>query len=249
MSKLPETQQSLSRWLRQRERTALRQRQTSAFARSGTSVTAEGAQSLDGTLTVTPGTGFVSIDGSLGVHGTAAFDGSTTIGGDLVVAGTLSLPNSIVPNAALATPVGVPTYVYDAAASFALTTTESIQGTYTAIVPAGRTSAVISVIARLYAANPNTTGGIGGTGGDYLYCRVHVTRDDAMGPATYGDAMKVLVPGNGAGLNTAPHFAVLTALVPGSHIVIDTLVSTSLLSWALSTDNETHTVGTIEWLA
>jgi len=70
-----------------------------------------------------------------------------------------------------------------------------------------------------------------------------------MGPDTYGDAMKVWVAGNGAGLNTAPHFAVLTALVPGSHITIDTRVSTSLLSWALFTGNETHTVGTIEWLA
>ena len=53
MSKLPSTGPSLQRYLRQQAHTAQRQQQSSAFARSGTSVTAEGVTTVDGTQNLT----------------------------------------------------------------------------------------------------------------------------------------------------------------------------------------------------
>ena len=72
----------------------------------------------------------------------------------------------------------------------------------------GFTSAVVAVTSRVYAANPNTTGGFG-PGGDFLYC---ATKVDTQA----GSAMPLVVLGsNSTGIHYSPFSALLTGLVGG----------------------------------
>ena len=231
MSRLPSTGPSLQRWLRQQERKAQRQQQSSAFARSGTSVTAEGVVTVDGEL---------DINGPLAVHGTADFDGDTTIGGNAAITGTLSLPAGIIDNAALASPVK-PQSVYFSAPNFAVSTTPSAKASSTFTVPAGFTSAVVSVNSRIYAINPNTTGGWDSAGADFLYAESKIGADN-------GTAMPLMVAGsNYSGINFSPFSTVLTGLTGGGTFTITVVASTMYQTWAANTSNAAEVSGSILW--
>ena len=232
MSRLPSTGPSLQRWLRQQERKAQRQQQSSAFNRSGTSVTAEGVQSLDGTLTVAPDTGFVSIDGSLGVHGTAAFDGSTTIGGDLTVAGTLSLPNAIIGNDALTNMVA-PASVQDSLMGFAIPTPSAVVRAKSLTVPAGITSALVTVTVRVFGVN--STAGL-----DSLVTNFQI----GGAPRTWTET--VTVGAGGMGKTIATHTDSLTLLTPESTFNVAVYAGCTA-GWAANALNGAWIDGYVLW--
>jgi len=242
MSRLPSTGPSLQRWLRQQERKAQRQQQSSAFARSGTTVVAEDVTEVDGTLDVVGALivdGTETVNGPLAVHGTAAFDGDTTIGGNAAITGTLSLPAGIIGNDALTSPV-VPQAVYFNASNFSLNTSPAVKASQTITVPAGFTSAVVSVTARIYAANPNTTGGMG-PGGDYLYGKATIDGADCI-------ALPVIVLGSGSsGVSVSSFSVVKTGLTPGGTFVISAVGITAYLTWAAYTTNVAEVSGFIQW--
>ena len=236
MSRLPSTGPSLQRWLRQQERKAQRQQQSSAFNRSGTSVTAEGVTTVDGELDVV---------GNLDVTGTAAFDGNTTIGGNAAITGTLSLPAGIIGNDALTSPV-VPQSVFGSITNFALTarnpvTTADVIKTVTITVPAGMTSAVISVISRVFAINNNTTGGINTFGADYFFAQT--------GIAGFLDtALPKVVDGSGSSdIAISPFAKVLTGLTPGGTFTVTIGACSDYLNWAASASNLATVSGNILW--
>jgi hypothetical protein len=185
---------------------------SSAFNLSGASVTAEGVVTVDGELDVT---------------------------GAMVVGGTLSLPAGIIDNAALASPV-VPQTVFLSANNFAVDVTPSAKVTTTITVPAGFTTAVVTVTGRVYAINPNTTGGFG-TGGDFLYASARVNTDACNG-------MPLVVLGsNSSGINVAAFSTVLTGLTGGDTFTISVRASTAYLTWAANTSNAAEVSGMILW--
>jgi hypothetical protein len=198
-------------------------------------VTAEGAQSLDGTLTVTPDSGFVSIDGSLGVHGTAAFDGLTTIGGDLVVAGTLSLPNAIIGDDALVNP-SMPLLVTFGATNFALNTTDTTVASLTVTVPPGVTRASVFVVSRVGMKNTAASADsfrsypvIGGFTGTSWWVPL-------LSPGGYGD------------VSVVPLAITLTGLTPGATFDLTIKAQTATLTWTANTANLAEMAGSISWL-
>ena len=197
---------TLSRHLRQQQRQMVRMVNSSAFARSGTTVTAEGVVTVDGELDVT---------------------------GAMVVGGTLSLPAGIIDNAALASPV-VPQTVFLGANNFAVDVTPSAKVTTTITVPAGFTSAVVSVIGRVYAVNTTAST-------DFLYASARVNSDACNG-------MPLVVLGsNSSGINVAAFSTVLTGLVGGGTFTTSVRASTAYTSWAASTSNAVEMTTTILW--
>ena len=151
MSKLPDANPTLTAYLVRQRRQAERQANSSAFNRSGTSVTAEGVQTVDGDLIID---GTETVNGPLAVHGTAAFDGNTTIGGNAAITGTLSLPAGIIDNAALTSPVSPSAWHADSGSTvFAVSTTHTDRATTTVTVPAGYTQALIFAVGQASAVN------------------------------------------------------------------------------------------------
>jgi len=219
MSRLPSTGPSLQRYLRQQARTAQRQQQSSAFNLSGTSVVAENVTEVDGTLNVV---------------------GNLNVSGPAVITGTLSLPAGIINNDALANPT-MGQKVYASAQNFAPSTTLTTVLTTTITVPAGFTTADVDVIARVYAINPNTTGGSNGAGADYLNVRPSIASFDGFGLqlATGGS--------NGSNINVAPVATVLTGLTPGGTFNVTAKVVTMFLAWGANTDNTVILSGLISW--
>jgi len=216
MSRLPSTGPSLQRYLRQQARTAQRQQQSSAFNLSGTSVVAEDVTEVDGSLNVV---------------------GSLNVSGPAVITGTLSLPAGIIDNAALASPV-VPQAVYFSD-SHTLIAASAIVSTATFTVPAGFTSAIVSVAVQANGVNQNTTGGDDGLGGDTLY--LDITVGAVVGAASFR------VPGNfirGGGVALAA--TVLTGLSPGGTFDIPVEARTGYFTWTLGIS--TVVSGSILWL-
>ena len=172
-------------------------------------------------------------------------DSSLTVGGSLdvtgpmVVGGTLSLPAGIIDNAALASPV-IPESVYDIATNFGLTISYVTKTSVTVEVPAGFTKAVVAMVGRVFAYNPNTTGG-GGDGADYLYGRVTIA-------GVAGVGLPSVVPGwSSSGLNVAPMSRVLSGLTPGSTFDILLSARTSYAAWAAHADHNAELSGNIMW--
>jgi len=115
------------------KRNAKRQANSSAFARSGTSVSAEGVVTVDGTLSVVGDldvSGNADVTGPLAVHGTAAFDGATTIGGTLGVTGPATIGGTL--GVTGATTLSAPTTV---SGSLGVTGPMTVTGTLS--LPAG----------------------------------------------------------------------------------------------------------------
>jgi hypothetical protein len=212
MSKLPQIQ-TLTSYLRDERRLAQRQQQSSAFNLSGTSVTAAGETTVDGKLTVT---------------------------GAMVVGGTLSLPAGIIDNAALASPV-MPQDIFFSAFNFALSTTSTVKASATITVPAGFTSAVVSVVSRVFAYNPNTTGGIGGIGGDYL------GGVSVIAGASGNDLQSVVLGSGSSGVLVSPYTDVLSGLTPGGTFVLSVKAHSGFLAWSTTTGNTAEMSGTILW--
>lgn len=224
MSKLPDANPTLTAYLVRQKRQAERQASSSAFARSGTRVSAEGVTTVDGELIV---------DGSETVNGTLDVAGTLDVTGDTVIGGTLSLPNGIVDNAALASPVK-PQAVYFSAQGFALSTGGATLASSTITVPAGFTSAVVSVAGRVFATNPTV-------GADYLSA---VARIDGL----EGYWLPLLVGGSGgSNINVSPYSRVLSGLTGGGTFVLAVLGSVTYANWAYNGGNTAEVSGSILW--
>jgi len=219
MSRLPETGPSLQRYLRQQARKAQRQQQSSAFNLSGTSVTAPGEQTVDGSLNVT---------GNLEVSGHAA------------ITGTLSLPAGIINNDALASPVEVGSIYLDVT-NFGLTTSWVSLASATVTVPAGFTSALVTVTGQVGANNPHTTGGSNSAGGDYIYCRPFIG-------ATFGNSLgAILLGSNGWAYDITPRSTVLTGLTGGGTFTVGVQGKVAFVNMAADAINEAVLSGDILW--
>lgn len=211
MSKLPEIR-TLSKYLRDEKRQTVRMQQSSSFSRSGTSVTAEGVTQVDGTL---------SVVGNLEVSGHAA------------ITGTLSLPAGIIDNAALANPV-VPQGIFFFAQNFAVTTTAATYATQTVTVPAGFTSAVVTVVSRLAAVNSTASA-------DYLSA---VTKIAGIG----GKSFQHMVAAGQTDFNVSPFSTVLTGLTGGGTFDLEVRGNVQVANWAANTANTAEMTGSILWL-
>jgi len=218
VSKLPSLGPSLTGWLREEHRQAQRQANSSSFNRSGMSATAEGEMTVDGALVV---------DGTLTVAGNLA------VSGHAAITGTLSLPAGIIGNDALTSPVA-PGLIYAIEQGFSLATSDAAFLTRTVTVPAGFTSAVVSVVGRVFAINPNT-------GYDYLSA---VSKINGTG----GASIPLLVGGSGgSGINVSPFSRVLTGLTPGGTFSLEVRGNTNTASWAANGANTCELSGTILW--
>lgn len=225
MSRLPETGPSLLRELRRRERLALRQAQSSAFARSGTRVSAEDVTEVSGQMQSADFDGDLAT-GNAGTKGWA-------LNAFRAAFGELFLRPGSVENDALASPVK-PQGIYTVAQNFALATTDVAVTSQTITVPAGFTSAVISVVGRVYATNPNAAY-------DYL---VIVSKISGTGGAN----LPLLVGASGgSGINVSPYSRVLTGLTSGGTFVVEVRAYVSIANWAANAQNTAELSGTIHW--
>ena len=214
MSKLPTTALTLSRHLRQQQRQMVRLADTSAFALSGTSVTAEGVVTVDGELDVT---------------------------GAMVVGGTLSLPAGIVGNDALTSPV-VPQAVYLQVSNFALTTSEVTLASSVITVPAGFTSAIVTLIGQVRCYNLHSTGGSNGAGGDYVLSQ-------PFAGSHYGNALGAILLGSGGdSYDITPLTAILTGLTGGGTFTVGIQGASYYVDMAANTYNSAVLSGNILWL-
>jgi len=193
--------------------------QSSSFNRSGLAPTAEGVTTVDGELDVT---------------------GTLDVTGNTVIGGTLSLPAGIINNDALTSPV-VPLVVYGMSTSFGLTTSWVTQCSTTITVPAGFTSCVVSVSARGFATNPNTTGGSNSAGGDFFYVRAVIGGSHGIGFPT-----RVLGSGDSVSV-VGPFSCVISGLTSGGTFTVTCDVTTMFLSWATNTNNTAEVSGSILW--
>jgi len=174
------------------------------------------------------------------VDGTLNVVGNLNVSGPAVITGTLSLPAGIIDNAALASPV-VPQSVNFTSSNFAIGTAVAVRASSTITVPAGFTSAVVTVIARVLGFNPNTTAGSNGTGGDWLYIAAQI--DTAVG-IYHGD---VVLGSNDSNISVDGLSTVLTGLTGGDTFMCKVNVCSGLLDWGTSVNNAAEMSGTILW--
>ena len=224
MSKLPSTGPSLQRWLRQQERKAQRQQQSSAFARSGTSVTAEGV------VTVAGAQQSADFDGDLATRDAGSAGWAMNAGA--AAFGDLILRPGSVNNDALTSPV-VPQGVWFYAQNFAVTTAAGTFASSTITVPAGMTSAVVTVVSRLAVVNSTAAA-------DYLSCVSKIAGSGGLS----------LQHGINAGFtdfNVSPFSKVLSGLTPGGTFLLEVQGNTAVATWAANAANTAEMTGTILW--
>ena len=223
-----------------RELRTMRQAMNHLLDNSGIHLTGPKAFDIDGDVNVTglmKGSGF---DGDLD-----AGDAGTTgwaMDGDRAAFGELILRPGSIGNDSLTDPVK--TEVYRAQASnFALTAaTLQEKCGVNVTVPPGFTQAQVSGVARLYAANPNSTGGADGTGTDALYVQVEIAGQTSAATPTG-------VSGSGGFATTVSFDAfVLTGLTPGSTIRVAANGASAVANIAASGQNYVNVVATITWL-
>ena len=194
-------------------------------------------------LTVTGGLvvdGSETVNGPLAVHGTATFDGDTTIGGNAAITGTLSLPAGIIDNAALANPIQVQSIYLDVS-NFVVTTSYVSLASATITVPAGFTSALVTVSGQVGCFNPHTTGGSDGVGGDFLLCRPNVG-------TTLGIPLGTQFPGNNWwGHDVTLLSTVRTGLSGGGTFSVGISASVDYANMAAFAANEAVLSGNILW--
>jgi len=173
-------------------------------------------------------------------------DSSLTVGGSLdvtgpmVVGGTLSLPAGIIDNAALANPIEVQSIYLDVQ-NFAVTTSWATLASATITVPAGFTSALVTVVGQVGCNDPHTTGGSNGTGGDYIYCRPFIGTPVGSALGT------ILLGSNGWAYDVAARSTVLTGLTGGGTFTVGVQGCVAFANMAADAVNEAILSGNILW--
>lgn len=195
-----------------------------------------------------PGPGVVQVDGALVVQGGEARSGNYTAGSTgwrLRPDGTIEMNDAqirggIIGNDALTSPTKSEA-IYASTTNFSLTTTPTNKLTKTLTVPTGFTSAAITVTARVFIFNPNTTGGYDGAGGDYLYGAANIA-------GLNGWSLPLAVSGSsGSGTNISTFSTVLTGLTPGGSVLVQAEAQTAFASVAADPGNTAELSGMVTW--
>lgn len=188
------------------------------------------SRNFDGTTNpLVPGTQGWALDSA----GDADFSGDTTIGGNLVVGGTLSLPNGIINNAALANPI-VATSNQASASPFALPviTNFAVGGTVRATVnftvPTGFTQAIVLASVNDSAINSTASD-------DYLYS--FLTVSGTGGRVAYSPS--ATTPAGKSAAATLTVINLVTGLTGGGTITIQSRPGTGNGAWASNASNGT----------
>ena len=144
-------------------------------------------------------------------------------------------------NAMLTSPVA-PGILYTAAQGFSVTTTMTARASITVTCPEGFTEAAISAVGRVFAYNPNTTGGSNGAGADYLSVQTAIA-------GYYGYALPLSIGGSGgSNVGNGPFSTILPGLTPGDTFTVTVSAQSSFLGWAANASNTAEISGSILWL-
>lgn len=157
--------------------------------------------------------------------------------------GELFLRPGSLSNDYLTSPV-VPGVARNAATGFSLTAGTLVEKVaLDLIVPDGTTRLLCTAAARLYALNPNTTGGSNGSGGDALYVSIR------LGSSTATVATPTGLSGSGGFATTSTDESYsLTGLIPGSTLRLSVLCASGYANLAANTDNRASFSATLLWL-
>jgi len=202
------------------------------------------ARNLDqGTITPAAGMGIRTGD----FDGTDFAHPGTTgnyFGGDGLVANSLYLRPGSVSNDALTNPV-IPDTASVRATNFAVSGGAfALLGTATKAVPAGFSQLLVTASGWLFARNPNTTGGVDGTGTDAMYCFVRVTGSDGNSDSTaYGQG----ISGFGGFTTATSGVSALKTGLTGS-VTLQIWGGTSVQSFATNAQNSATLSATLLWL-
>lgn len=164
-------------------------------------IVVEGSETVNGPLSIN---GATDITGTMDVTGSADFTGNVRIGG------TLELPNGIINNDALASPIFTAAG-YGDSYEFAVPTGETTVASATIPVPAGYTKATVTGIGAIYLYNSATTGNFG-------YGRVYV--DWPSGPSNFGAKIPFALGPNGGSGNSSPNRLVEKSGLSGGNITV-----------------------------
>lgn len=224
MSKLPQTEQSLSRWLRQEHRQAQRQASSSAFARSGITVTSEGVTTVTGTLTLQPATITATELALAAVTTPALADGSVT---------APALGPGSVGYAALVAPT-LPAAVNLTATAFAPTATWAEVVGLDLTVPTDCTRLLVTATCWCYAVNNSASA-------DDLHTRLSLGATDGQ---------EFLTPLAVAGYGTiSAGLAVLAdSLVPSTTVRLKASTRTTTGAWTTDAANTATVAASLTWL-
>jgi hypothetical protein len=172
-------------------------------------------------------------------------DGVTQVDGNLVVLGDFTALGKI-SNDALVNPV-LPGDVSFGVENFSITAGTYTQiGSATRTVPDGFTRALVNASVWMFARNPNTTGGVDGTGTDAIFCYVRVTGSDGdtdSKPKGQG------ISGFGGFTTATSGLGKLkTGLTPGSSLTFKAFAASSSQDLAADVQNSLDMMGTVLWL-
>lgn len=137
-------------------------------------------------------------------------------------------------NDALTNPAG-PQGIYDASYNFALSSFATTIRTITITVPAGRTSATVLAISRLYAVNPTTSD-------DRI-----VTWTSIAGVAANNLPSTLAPASGGSTISISPMMKVLSGLTSGSTFTITVEGGSWIANWAANAANTLEVTGMIFW--
>jgi hypothetical protein len=160
---------------------------------------------------------------------------------EAMAVGRLILRPGSIGNDSLTNPVAASVHKCSASA-FSLSLTDTEKAGVNITVPAGFTQAQAVISGRMYAINPNTTGGADTTGTDALYVRVGIA-------ANYSTATPTGISGsNGFATTTCDDAYVLTGLTPGGTIRLNVLGSCAYQPISATADNFISATASISWL-
>lgn len=220
MSAIPEPWPDLAKRLRKIEEQLRRLSNASPFFGTGIHPTAGGGMDSD------------SFDGDLATN-----DAGTTgwaFNDQKVAVGELILRPGSIGNDSLTSPV-VPGIVSDSTTTFAVTTTNGAKLSGSIPVPEGFTSAAISVVARVFALDNDTTEPI-----DYLYSSVTV------GGTTSAEVPLAVSDNGGSGTSISPLSVVLTSL--SSTVAYSVSAHSAFTNWgAADSLNRVNISGSVLW--
>jgi hypothetical protein len=211
--------------LRDHERSIRQQAMVSKLARTGLSVPDAQVTAVDGDL-----------QAESFVHGSA--------GWRMQAGGNAEFNDITIRGAAVGidAPVLIQT-VRSAAANFSLSTTFAEKCSVDVTVPDGCTRLRSAIFGRLYAVNPNASGGADGTGTDALYISVGISGVDDSTATPTG------ISGNG-GFATTNGFDSFSpnGLTPGATVHLRASGCSGYASMAANANNYISLVATLTWL-